>query len=262
SQPAVSKSVADIEYTLGAPLLDRTPYGVELTPYGHALIKRSVAAFDELRQSVTDIEAMLDPTAGEVRLGSTGPLSGGIVPAVVEKLNRRYPRISFQVVTADLTSLQHALRDRNVEFAVGRAPAPISDENMESEVLFNDRLLVVAGPRNKWMRRRGIKLAELMHEPWILPPLDSVAASLIAATFRAGGVDAPRPTVSSDNGRLSTYLLASGRFLTVLPESMVRLSSKHIPIKVLPVDMPVPSRPVLLVMMKEPTLRQPAEQVN
>src|SRR4051795_3334470 len=77
SQPSVSKSIADMEYTLGAPLLDRTPHGVEPTPYGQALMKRSIAVFDELRQSVKDIESLLDPTAGEVRIGSTSPMSGG-----------------------------------------------------------------------------------------------------------------------------------------------------------------------------------------
>ena len=94
SQPAVSKSIADMEYTLGAPLLDRTPYGVEPTLYGRALVKRSNVIFDELRQCVKDIEFLADPTAGEVRIGSTGPLAGGIVAAVIERLNRRHPRIS------------------------------------------------------------------------------------------------------------------------------------------------------------------------
>src|SRR5437879_2239013 len=61
SQPAVSKSIADIEHTLGAPLLDRTPYGVEPTPYGLALINRANAVFDELKHSIKDIEALLDP---------------------------------------------------------------------------------------------------------------------------------------------------------------------------------------------------------
>ena len=54
AQPAVSKAIADMEYTLGAPLFDRGSRGVELTLYGRALIKRSVAIFDELRQSVKD----------------------------------------------------------------------------------------------------------------------------------------------------------------------------------------------------------------
>ena len=101
STPVVSKTIADIEHTLGVPLLDRHPHGTEPTLYGRALIKRSVAVFDELRQSVHDIESLADPSVGEVRIGSTEPLAAGIVPAIIERLNRRHPRILFHVVQAD-----------------------------------------------------------------------------------------------------------------------------------------------------------------
>jgi len=68
SQPVVSKAIANMERTLGVPLLDRSPTGIEPTPYGRTIAKRGVAAFDELRQGVEDIESLLDPTAGEERL--------------------------------------------------------------------------------------------------------------------------------------------------------------------------------------------------
>jgi DNA-binding transcriptional LysR family regulator len=254
SQPSVSKSIADMEYTLGAPLLDRTPHGVEPTPYGQALIKRGIAVFDELRQSVNDIESLLDPTVGEVRIGSTSPMSGGIVAAVIERLSGRYPRLSFHVVQGDIITLQRDLHARKIELAVGRASAPISDESMDTEILFADRLLVVAGPRSKWGRRQQVKLAELINEPWVLPHADDIAATLIADAFRGGGVDAPRATVSTDSARLNTYLLASGRFLTVFPESMILLSAKRVPFKVLAIDLPHPASPVVIITMKNRTL--------
>src|SRR5215831_13777306 len=162
SQPAVSKSIADMEHTLGAPLVDRTPHGIEPTTYGQALIKRGLAVFDELRQSVHDIESLLDPTVGEVRIGCASPLAAVIVAAAIERLNRKHPRLSFSIVEADLLSLQRLLEDRNIEIAIGPAQGVFSDENMDSEVLFFDRLLVVAGRRSKWFRRKEVKLAELL----------------------------------------------------------------------------------------------------
>src|SRR5262245_45793471 len=62
SQPAVSEVIADLEHAVGVPLLDRGPQGVEPTIYGRALLHRSVAAFDELKQGVREIEFMTDPT--------------------------------------------------------------------------------------------------------------------------------------------------------------------------------------------------------
>jgi len=64
SQPVVSKAIADLERTIGVRLLDRTPRGIEPTLYGRALLKRSVAIFDDLRDSVREIEYLSDPTAG------------------------------------------------------------------------------------------------------------------------------------------------------------------------------------------------------
>src|SRR5713226_5830508 len=71
SQPAVSKAIAALEHTLGVRLLDRSPQGVEPTVYGRALLKGGIAVFDELKQSVKQIEFLADSTAGELRIGCT-----------------------------------------------------------------------------------------------------------------------------------------------------------------------------------------------
>ena len=60
SQPAISKIVADLEYALGVRLLDRNRRGVEATTYGAALLRRGLAAFDELKQGVREIEFLAD----------------------------------------------------------------------------------------------------------------------------------------------------------------------------------------------------------
>ena len=54
SQPAISRSIADLESALGVRLLDRSPKGIEPTPYGRALLKRGTVVFDELKQGVRD----------------------------------------------------------------------------------------------------------------------------------------------------------------------------------------------------------------
>src|SRR5690242_3194459 len=69
TQPAVSKVIADLEYTLKVRLFDRGRRGVELTKFGQALLRRGNAAFDELKQSVMDIDFLSDPASGELRIG-------------------------------------------------------------------------------------------------------------------------------------------------------------------------------------------------
>src|SRR5919106_4198542 len=63
SRPVVSRTIADLERALGVRLLDRTSQGVVPTLYGRALFKRSLALFEELRQSVREIEFLADPSA-------------------------------------------------------------------------------------------------------------------------------------------------------------------------------------------------------
>ena len=85
SRPVVSRTIAGLEHALGVRLLDRSPQGVEPTLYGRALLKRSVAVFDELKQSVTDIESLGDPNSGQVRIGCTEPMAAGFVAAVIDR---------------------------------------------------------------------------------------------------------------------------------------------------------------------------------
>src|SRR5262249_30902420 len=100
SRPVVSKTIADLECTLGVRLVDRSKKGVEITPCGRALMKWSLAAFDDLRQSVNEIEHLADPTAGQVRIGCSESVMVGLLPAIIDRLHRRHPKLSFHVVSA------------------------------------------------------------------------------------------------------------------------------------------------------------------
>src|SRR5688572_26070595 len=92
TQPAVSRSIADLEHAIGVRLLDRRRHGVEPTAFGRAMLEGGTAMFDGLRQAVKNIEFLADPTAGEVRIGTTPPLAASFVSAVIDRMSRRYPR--------------------------------------------------------------------------------------------------------------------------------------------------------------------------
>ncbi|WP_271541825.1 LysR family transcriptional regulator [Bradyrhizobium sp. CCBAU 45321] len=98
TQPAVSKSIADLEHALGVRLLDRGPQGIEPTAYGSAFVQRGLSVFDELRQGVGEIEFMSDPRVGEVRVGCPETLAATLLPAVVEQLGDQYPGIKLHVI--------------------------------------------------------------------------------------------------------------------------------------------------------------------
>ena len=111
SQPAISKAIGELEHTVGVRLLDRGRYGVEPTAYGRALLRRSVTVFDELRESVKEIEYLSDPTAGELRIGALEAVAAGLLAATIERLSRKHPRIHLPC--DDSTLAQHALHTRS-----------------------------------------------------------------------------------------------------------------------------------------------------
>src|SRR5499426_1878671 len=106
SQSAVSQAVAALEHALAVRLLDRTPRGVVPTLYADALIRRGRAAFDELRLGVKDIESLADPTAGEVRIGCSESISAGVLPPIIERLARQYPKMAFEVSPSNAFKLE------------------------------------------------------------------------------------------------------------------------------------------------------------
>jgi DNA-binding transcriptional LysR family regulator len=253
SQPVVSKAVSDLEHALSVRLLDRSTHGVELTTHGEALLRCGIAVFDELRQGVKALEFLSDPTAGELRLGCTEPLAAGFVGAVIEQLLQKFPRVAFHVTTADPHSLkERELRQRNIELAIAPVEGLVPTGDTDAEVLFDDRQMVVAGVKSKWARRRSVALAELMQEPWILPPPETVIGAQIAKAFRAVGFDPPRSQVESFSIPLCHRLVATGRFITMLPLSMVTLGT-HLPLKLLKLDAPTVPRPTGIITLRDKT---------
>ena len=117
-------------------LLDRHRQGVEPTVFGRALLEGGSVVFDELRQTVKNIEFLADPATGEVRIGSGHNLTASFVSAVVDRLARRNPRLVFHLVTADRTDvLRRELDERNIDLLIARRLETVAGERHDFEFL-------------------------------------------------------------------------------------------------------------------------------
>ena len=260
TQPNISRSIAELEYALGVRLLDRHRQGIAPTEYGRALLDCGAAVFDDLRQGVKKIEFLADPGAGEVRIGSSTFVAEHFVSAVIKRLSRRYPRIVFHLITADETDTLHReLSERNVDLLIARRAGLFTDENFDFEILYDSSFVVVAGARSPWVRRRRIALAELVNESWVLPPPDALgrhpawSSTVYPEIFRASGLHYPHTTVFAAPPNVRLNLVATGRFLTIVPISELGFS-KRPEIKVLPVKLQHARVPNGIVTLKNRTL--------
>ena len=234
SPPVVSKAIADIEHTFGVRMLDRTPRGVEPTIHGRALLDSGITAFDALKQGARQIEFLSNPTVGEVRVGCSEPFAAGLLPAIVERMGRQYPGIVCHVVqTPSAPTLEfRELRERRVDLVVARFDKSIAGD-LEAKVFYHEQLYIVAGRRSKWARRQRIALAELVNEPWVMTPADTLPTGLFERAFERCNVPLPKPAVVSLSIHLRNALLPSGRYLGVLPGSLLRYGVLRDKVKVL-----------------------------
>ena len=266
SQPAVSKAIAEMEHTLGVRLLDRSRQGIEPTPHGRALLKRGAAIFDELRQGVSEIEHLSDPTAGEVRIAASEPMTAGVLPVILSQFSRKYPRIAIHVTQLAVgsqqfhTPLYRELRERHVDLMLGPIVEPFSNAEFEAEELFGDRLTVTVGAGNRWLRRRSVALSDLMDDEWILPTADSPVGVRIAEAFRASGLAVPRRNLACISLQLQNGMLATQRFITLFPRSVVRFSGARFAIKALPIKMPGPLLRIGIITLRNRSI-SPAAQL-
>jgi DNA-binding transcriptional LysR family regulator len=134
---------------------------------------------------------------------------------------------------------------------VAQRLGPLADEKLEFEIVYNDAYVVIAGAQNPWAGRRTIKLADLVNEPWALPPPESVLGSVAMKAFRASGLDYPRTTVLTFPAEPRVSLAATGRFLTILPASALRFPTDRRDVKVLPVKLPLARMPIGIVTLRD-----------
>jgi DNA-binding transcriptional LysR family regulator len=259
SQPAISRAIADLEHAVGVRLLERSPRGIEPTPCGRALIKHGVAAFDEFRQGLKDIKFLADPSTGELQIACSDAMAAGPVLAVIEQLTRRHPRLVFHVATGSAATLLRKLAERNVELVITRATETVAPEQVDVASLFEDKVIVAVGAQSRWARRRRIKLDELVHEPWVLPPNGSAVGAIILEAFRARGFAPPAATVVIESANIRAKLAASGRFLTVIPEFALALPGRDPSLKALPVELPGARRTMRILSLRNRSLSPLAE---
>ena len=261
TQPAVSEVVAQLEHLFAARLFDRTTRGVEATIFGRALLGRAQAALDEIKQGVRDIAFLTDPTVGEVRIGCSQRLSAAIMPQIVERFLQTYPRVALHIdEVLPLTRELSGLRDRKYDLLMGRgdAESPFGDD-VNIEILFDDRAIVATARGSKWARRRNIDLAELVDERWILTASDNFRSPGymgVAEAFRQRGLPMPKSLLITSSAPIATYLFNKGPFFTATS----KFAAESLGLDVLPIDLWPESWPAIIITLKNRTLSPVVER--
>jgi DNA-binding transcriptional LysR family regulator len=266
SQPAISKAIAEMEHVLGVRLIDRGRQGVEPTPYGATLLRRGLAIYDELRQGVAEIEQLSDPTTGTVRVAAPEPIGAGLLTALITQFTQKYPRAVVHVTQTPVASLQFLepryrdLRSRNVDFVVAPIFEPTLEDDLTNEPLLEDRPVIATGVSNPWARRRNVSLGDIVDEPWVLQPEDTIAGRSHIEAFTAAGLAVPGNKITSASVHVQIGLAAAQKFFTIFPHSMMHFSATRLSLKSMPINVKVAPFSVGIVRLKKRSLSPAAQE--
>ena len=262
TQPAVSQVIAELEQVLGARLLDRHPQGVEATTFGDVLLRGGLAAFDSLKQSLGEIDFLRNPLSGEVRLGCPETVAA-LLPPIIKSFATAYPKIVLHVREVAAPTLElPLLRERAIDLAILRvAGLPeryAGTEDLTIETLFKDEMLVVVGRDSPWARRRRVTFADLVEEQWILPPANTLTSEIVMQAFQQHGLGKPRVGLVTFSIALRAKLVAEGRYVTVLPRSLLGHFPQGRSVSTLPMKLPEHEWPVVMATLKHRSLNPAA----
>lgn len=244
SQPAVTRTIRELELKLGVALFERTSKGVSLTPYGEVFLNRAAAVFGEIRSVELELQQLKTGTQGIVKVGAMPMAAASVVSQAISDLLRSDPGLEFSVFEAPPVELTRALREREIDFAVGRLPGETGHRDFEHELLMYDTMRIVVREGHPLASVQRPKLQQLSSWSWLLPPPGTPVYELIAAEFRSRGFQPPKVAASTLSLLILQRLAANSDCITLLPDAMVRFGMLHGSLMPLRIKLPNTAGPI------------------
>ena len=221
AQPALSRSLSDLESVLQLKLFNRSPRGMAPTTFGDALIRRLKTVLGELHDADEELGALRAGTYGHVSIGCIPLLSAGILPHLLSVVVRTRPGLTLSVTDGGgVDILLKLLRDRKLDMVLCMRPAGDHDSDFTFEPLFTDTMLLVAGKNHPAARVRRPSLRTIGLEPIVLPSQGSVYRQGIDEAFARFNRPPPTAAVEASSPMLRLGLAESSDMATFIQASV------------------------------------------
>jgi DNA-binding transcriptional LysR family regulator len=205
SQPAITKSIRQLEEEMHVALLQRNARGAAVTPAGKAFLARAKIVQAELRRAQDDLQSFRGGAEGAVAFGIAPQTCMVLVPDALQQFRRRFPTARVRVVEGVPSGLLPQLRDGTLDFIVGMGSAAAAGAGVRFKPLFRPALVVAA--RRNHPLRDATSLQELSGAQWLMYyPLGSGA--MLEKAFSDGGLGAPRGVIQCESYATALALLA------------------------------------------------------
>ncbi len=246
AQPALTRSLQEIEDILGVKLYDRHAKGVRETPFGEALTATARRVLAELKLLDGQLDQLARNTSVVVTLGALPVAAVGIMPGVIARLNETRDDLQIRLVQGLSEQLIPELNAGNIDLIVGRLYPPSTSDGLVRETLYHEPISLIGHPDHPIFAAPGPTQARIARTKLVLPTVTTRIGQEIDQLLTQMGIDLQAPIRSSSLGFIREMIQAK-EFVTIMPSLMLAGDLLRGAIKLAPLPIGAPPRPAGLL---------------
>ncbi|MCC2112115.1 MAG: LysR family transcriptional regulator [Hyphomicrobiales bacterium] len=260
TQPAVSKTLGEIERTFGLPLFVRSPRGTEPTAAGAVVVRFARSTLADFERTRDELAAAASGAAGRVSIGAMVVATPTLVSKAVELLKARSEQTTVSIEEGDLTRLLPRLRLRELDLIVARLEPGYAAPDLQTEPLYDEPMVVIARPGHPLCAKRKINWRDLATHPWVMPPPWASSRVKLNQLFYRERVDPPTDIVESASFLVTVTFVRRRGALGFVARSVGRHLQREGLAKIIRIEAPIELPPVGVILLRGRTRTPAAEQ--
>ena len=220
TQPALTRSIKNLEAQLHAKLLERQPRGVAPTEAGTRLYQRAKMILNETENTASDVTATANGERGSLNIGVAAMFAGDPMAEVVARLAKAVPGLTLNVTEGFYEDLITDLKIARIEALITNFPPGTADEELVYEPLISVRTQFVISTSHPLARKSRTTYTDLRDCQLALVRQAHVS-SLLADLFVKENLTMRRPAIETNSLSLLRSLVLSGNYASLLPEHLL-----------------------------------------
>lgn len=221
TQPALTKSLHEIEDLVGETLFARTPKGIRPNTLGEALVRYARLVHVDLGGLHKELAALKSGSIGNVRIGGIQALSNSLLPRTVAALKREYPLLNLAVEIDTSDQLLKSLEQDRIDIVLARIPEDYPAENLDFVPFGAEIIVAVARHDHPEMANGALTLERLRNYCWIIQARPAPLRTMFHQLFREAAVSLPGSTVETSSTLLALSLLKESDMVSLQPVSLI-----------------------------------------
>lgn len=220
TQPALSRSIKNLEASLGAELLERGSKGVRTTVFGEGILDHALIILSEVERAVSEVHAIKGLSQGQFAMGIAPAFASFIVPEAIGQLNRDRPGINIMIASAFYDDLLAGLRRAELDIVFSMFPPSNTESDLEFEALYVSRSGVHARADHELAKKESVSMADLSAYGWVVP--NQLAVNKVFRTFfTENSLPVPRQVIRTTSLTYLRQAMTHSDLLSILPDHLV-----------------------------------------